>query len=365
MSEQFDIGVVGSGAAGIAAAVTAARAGYVTLLLDQNPAAGGTGGFSGLTTLCGLFDNNGNFLNGGFCREFAELLMREDGMSKPVKMGKLFVQLYRPNSFQKVAANFLAGEPLLSARWNTPLKNVVVRENRIHSINGIQVSAVIDCSGVAEVGRAAGQQLLATDDSTQAPSVIFSLENVECDLSSPLAIAQILSALARAGLPPISFMPSCDAGITSAKFAGSPAEVPALLKFLHHHVPGFERSRTSQTEFQIARRTGVMIAGRYLLTGADVLGARKFPDAIARNNWPMEQWSADGRQSLRYLSPGGHYEIPARSLQAARTENLFMAGKSLSADVQAVASARVMGCCLATGAAAGKLAAAWIKSTRT
>src|SRR5438876_436946 len=75
MSEQFDIAVVGSGAAGIAAAVCAARAGCSTLLLDKNISAGGIGGFSGLTTLCGLFDDTGNFLNNGFSREFAEALV--------------------------------------------------------------------------------------------------------------------------------------------------------------------------------------------------------------------------------------------------------------------------------------------------
>ena len=54
MSESYDIAVVGSGAAGLAAAVSAGRAGCRTLLLDRHPLAGGTGGFSGLTTLCGL-----------------------------------------------------------------------------------------------------------------------------------------------------------------------------------------------------------------------------------------------------------------------------------------------------------------------
>ena len=43
-------------------------------------------------------------------------------------------------------------------------------------------------------------------------------------------------------------------------------------------------------------------------------------------------------------------------------KNLFMAGKTISADVDAIASARVMGCCLATGAAAGNLAAAFVTS---
>jgi hypothetical protein len=39
-------------------------------------------------------------------------------------------------------------------------------------------------------------------------------------------------------------------------------------------------------------------------------------------------------------------------------KNLFMAGKTISADMDAIASARVMGCCLATGEAAAKLAVA-------
>jgi hypothetical protein len=108
-----------------------------------------------------------------------------------------------------------------------------------------------------------------------------------------------------------------------------------------------------------------MIVGRYVLTGDDVLAARKFPDAVAHGAWPVEQWSADGTARFRYLADGEHYEIPARSLQAAKTENLFMAGKTISADVDAIASARVMGCCLATGAAAGNLVARWLESVYT
>jgi hypothetical protein len=194
--------------------------------------------------------------------------------------------------------------------------------------------------------------------------VVFPLENVERDLSTPVAVAPVLLALAHAGLPPVSFMPCAEAGTVVAKFAGQPEGVPGLWKFLRGQVSGFERCRTLQTEFTLARRAGVMIVGRHLLTGDDVLSARKFPDAVASGCWPVEQWSANGRPRLRYLPPGECYGIPARSLQAARTENLFMAGKSLSADVDAVASARVMGCCLATGAAAGQLAADFVRSAR-
>ena len=107
-----------------------------------------------------------------------------------------------------------------------------------------------------------------------------------------------------------------------------------------------------------------MIVGQYVLTGDDVLMGRKFPDAVARCAWPIEQWNASGVARFKYLPAGTHYEIPARALRAALVENLFMAGKTISADVDAIASARVMGCCLATGAAAGVLAADYINLTR-
>ena len=95
MSNTGDIVVVGGGAAGIAAAVSAARSGRQTWLLDQRPAAGGTGGFSGLTTLCGLFDGEGKFLVDGFAREFAEAVTENE----PLRMGKVWVLLYaRKNS---------------------------------------------------------------------------------------------------------------------------------------------------------------------------------------------------------------------------------------------------------------------------
>lgn len=361
MSKPFDIAVIGSGAAGIAAAVSAARAGRMTLLLDKNLAGGGTGGFSGLTTLCGLYDDVGNFLNDGFAHEFAETISE----TAPVKMGRVWVLPYRPEKFREAAARFLSTAPKLQTRWDTPLANVVVENDRIVSLNGFNVGAVIDCSGSAEVAHAIGAECLATDETTQASVVIFPLHDVARKLLTPAAVAQVLLPLARAGFPPLNFQSNFEPNSVSVKFTGKPEQVPQLIEFLRAKVRGFESCSTSLKEFSITRRTGRMIVGKYVLTGVDVLAGKKFPDAVARCAWPVEQWNADGKTRLRYLPAGAHYEIPARSLRAAKIKNLFMAGKTISADVDAIASARVMGCCLATGAAAGVLAASCLKSPRT
>jgi hypothetical protein len=356
MSEKFDIAIVGSGAAGIAAAVCAARAGRTTLLLDKNNSAGGTGGFSGLTTLCGLFDDAGNFLNGGFTREFAEAIAE----TAPLQMGKVWVLPYRPEKFRTAAEKFFAAEPKLQTRWNAPLANVVVENARIISLNDFAVGAVIDCSGGAEVARKIGIECLATDETTQAAAVIFPLQNIAREMLTPAAAAQVLLPLARAGFPPLNFQSNLEPDSVTAKFTGQPEQVPPLIEFLRANVRGFENCSTPLKDFSVARRAGRMIVGEYILTGDDVLRGKKFPDAVAKCAWPVEQWNAGGKTRLRYLPPDAHCEIPARSLRAAKIKNLFMAGKTISADADAIASARVMGCCLATGAAAGVLAADYL-----
>jgi hypothetical protein len=356
MSEHFDIAVVGSGAAGIAAAVCAARAGCKTLLLDKNNSVGGTGGFSGLTTLCGLFDDEGNFLNEDFSREFTEAVAE----TAPLQMGKAWVLPYRPEKFRAAAERFFVAELKLQTRWNSPLENVVVENGQIVLLNDFNVGAVIDCSGSAEVARKIGVEFLETDETTQAAAVIFPLHHVAREMLTPAAAAQVLLPLARAGFPPVNFQSNLEPDSVTAKFTGQPEQIPSLIEFLRANIHGFENCSTPLKEFFVARRAGRMIVGEYILTGADVLAAKKFPDAVARCAWPVEQWNAGGISRLRYLPPGAHYEIPVRALRAAKIKNLFMAGKTISADADAIASARVMGCCLATGAAAGNLAAKYL-----
>jgi hypothetical protein len=359
MNDVFDIAVVGSGASGIAAAISAARKGCQTVLLDKHPSVGGTGGLSGLTTLCGLYDDDGNFLNDGFAREFAKAVAE----TAPVKMGRTWVLPYRPSKFCEAAADFLQSESV-QTHWNVPLATAAVENNQMVSLNSFHVGAVIDCSGTAEVARSIGIECLATDETTQAPAVIFSLQNVSRPMLTPASSAQVLLPLARAGFPPLNFQPDLEPHSLTVKFAGTPEQTPQIIDFLRNNIQGFEKCSSPSKHFFPAHRAGRMIIGQYVLSGAEVLAGTKFPDAVAKCAWPIEQWNAGGIARFRYLPPGTHYEIPARSLRSAKIKNLFMGGKIISADVDAIASARVMGCCLATGAAAGILAADYLSSLR-
>jgi len=100
------------------------------------------------------------------------------------------------------------------------------------------------------------------------------------------------------------------------------------------------------------------VIGRYQLTREDVISGRKFPDGVARAGWPIELWH-DGHlgATYEYLEDGQTYDIPLRSLQARDVDNLFVAGRCMSATHDALGSVRVIGTCLATGEAVGLAAA--------
>ena len=64
-------------------------------------------------------------------------------------------------------------------------------------------------------------------------------------------------------------------------------------------------------------------------------------------------------RSTEYVSlpPGGFYQVPLSSLRPQDLENLFVAGRCISADHDALASTRVMAPSMALGQAAGLAAA--------
>jgi len=100
------------------------------------------------------------------------------------------------------------------------------------------------------------------------------------------------------------------------------------------------------------------ILGDYQLTAEDVLGARKFDDAIARGSYPVDIHNPKGSGTvLKRLPPGEAYDIPLRALMPRHVQGLLVAGRCLSGTHEAHSSYRVMPIVMATGQAAGVCAA--------
>lgn len=391
----FDVAVVGAGAAGIAAAVAAARAGAKTVLIDPAPGPAGTAVESGLSSICGLYLSDGlerpEFVNDGLPREIAEALMREDGVAGPQVMGRVAVLPYRGDSFAKVAGRLIEAESGLVSMWGARLEAVVIEGSLVREMTlraegkaiSIEVGAAIDATGLGVLAGLAGESELESSASRLTPAIVFPLERVDLDVGSRAEMVRVGMRLARAvesgaleaGPTALSLNESLEPGIVTAKLnlgdlrqsfeAGGENEVEdwangrvrAVVDFLRGEVPGFENCSLPDRRFRISRREGRCIQGRYMLTGEDVLAARRFADAACRGCWPVEEWDGEGRLRYRFPPKGEAYDIPLDSLRSARLDNLYFAGKCMSADAAALASTRVIGCCLATGEAAGRHAA--------
>jgi hypothetical protein len=128
--------------------------------------------------------------------------------------------------------------------------------------------------------------------------------------------------------------------------------------FLRTHVPGFEDAYDAQSGATVGVRETRRIRGGYVLTGEDVLHARKFDDAIARGSYPIDIHSPEGKGTvLTRLPLREAYDIPLRCLLPRGVERVLVAGRCISGTHEAHSSYRVTPIAMATGHAAGVCAA--------
>jgi hypothetical protein len=135
-------------------------------------------------------------------------------------------------------------------------------------------------------------------------------------------------------------------------------QMAQVARFLRDYVPGFADSYVAQSGVQIGVRETRRVLGDYVLTGDDILAARKFPDVIARGTYPVDIHNPTGKGTvLRPVPAGDAYDIPLRCLVPRGIDHLLTAGRCISGTHEAHSSYRVTPTAMATGQAAGVCAA--------
>jgi hypothetical protein len=115
------------------------------------------------------------------------------------------------------------------------------------------------------------------------------------------------------------------------------------------------------------KRGSRRLLGDHILTQNDLLGKTPdFADAVAIGGWGMDDHPPGGfdKPELKpntFVTPPFPYNIPLRSLYSRNVENLFMAGRNISATHVAFTSTRVMATCSVIGQAVGAAAAFCVK----
>ena len=395
---SYDVAVVGGGAAGLAAAVSAARAGARTALVERYGFLGGMATAGMVSTVCGLYLTSSTGppepLNPGFADDVARRLAAMPGCSAPMRRGRTYVLPYTPFAFACLADELTASAAALDVYLHTFLTSIETGARRVAAVRiatwervlDLTARAVVDASGDAVLAHLAGAATATAPlAERQLPSLVFVLQHVDTEALGAGPRVALLRSLVTAeqegrlpkGAANLALGSSPQPGevICKLTLSGITEELPvgrdfltiaeqegrkrafAVTEFLKT-LPAFSRAFVSHAAPQVGVRESRRVVGRYELTREDVLSGRRFEDGVARASWPIELWE-EGRLGATYewLDDRKHYDVPLRCLEARDVDNLFVAGRCMSATHEALGSARVIGTCLAAGEAVGRAAA--------
>lgn len=424
LAGQTDVLVVGGGPAGIGAAIAAADAGADVILAERYGFLGGNATAAlvmplmsfhtqapapekkGATTLLPTDHGPGEPVIAGVLRRLLERLVSAGGAIAP-SLATGYVVPFDPEWFKLIALELLdqAGVNFLFHAFASgvlPGNEGVIFETKSGPL-AIRAKVIIDCTGDGDVAVQAGApyEIGRADGLAQPMTLMFRVTefqraafeayvrdnpkewrgvhglwalvrrateegNLDLPREDMLFFATPHQHEVSVNSTRVTRMLGTDVWDLSYAEWCSRRQMRQIEAFLRKYVPGFEESYVVQSGVQVGVRETRRILGEYRLDGNDVLGARRFDDAIARGAYPVDIHNPKGSGTvLKRLPPGEAYDIPLRCLLPRNTERLIVAGRCISGTHEAHSSYRVMPIVMATGQAAGVCAAIASKEGKT
>ena len=412
---ETDVLVVGSGPGGLAAALSSARAGVDTMLVERFGCLGGNLTVVGVESFA-WYRQKETIDSEGIGIEF-EQRAKTMGATSPEPQSKS--EAINADMF-KYVADVMVHESGVKLLLHSTVIDTIVEGNAIkgvivHNKSGrgaILAKRVIDASGDADLAFFSGAPYRKTPKEDMLPvTVVFSVNGVdkkrfmeyvkenpttykewgnnwnikkggkEDDLFSPYLEKPFDQAreqgIIPSGLKSIggSWSTVTDSGeatylnmihltnydgtdawdLTKAEIEGRYQALQAI-KALNHFAPGFEEAKLRNYGMTLGVRDTRKIIGRYELTEHDVTNQARFEDSIG-----IFPEFIDGYGILILPTTGRYYQIPFGILVPQKVENLLIAGRCVAGDKISHASVRSMMCCAVTGQGAGVAAALSVK----
>lgn len=387
---HYDVIVCGAGPGGVAAAITAARQGLRTLLVDCAGCLGGywTGGLMGIS-----LDMPGK---GGLPREILDTLLRQ-GQAQWVNTASYTYNIEAMKLLLERLTRAAGADVLLYAR----VTDVRMEGRRIAAIlvDGMTSQAFtadlfIDGTGHGTLGMLAGCAFEEGDGRggrqpaslealvTGVPPALWHSDvhnrqvkqllramllegGVDCSYPNPLLFR--LSPGGDVHKLAINHQYNVaaedDRAMTQATLDAR-EEISRAVAALRRR-PGWEHFALVQTAEQLSLRDNRRIRGLARVTAQDALAGRSFADAVSPVHFCLDvhQLTADyvpgEEQGMRFRP----FTIPMGSLIAADADNLLLTGRCISGDFLAHSAYRTTCTACALGEAAG-LAAALLRGQR-
>ncbi len=353
--QETDVLVVGGGPAGFAAAVSAARAGVKTTIVERYGYFGGlwTGGIVLI-----VLDTHINVK--ADCTQVmrgigGELLERHWNI--PGIIAYRAGAKYNPTTDPEATKYFMdemiaeAGATVLLHSWAT---DVVMDGNAVRGVvfeskagrQAILAKVVVDATGDGDIFAAGGAEF---EQWLHAIGMVHRRGNVDrADLSK----LKMKSLGAMEPLPSVNWV-----NLRGPMSDGLNVKELTRLELEHRRsiwqttqklrgTPGGENVFLLQTAPQLGVRVTRMLAGTHKLTGDEVRAGKKFPDIVG-------------------IGGGGRgWPIPYGTLLPKKLDGLLAAGRCISTDEKLIENMRLIAPCLTTGHAAGAAAAVAVQSKR-
>lgn len=391
-TKNYDVLVIGGGAAGMCAAVAAARNGAKVGLLQDRPVLGGNASSEIRVHLNGV-----NHLKDG-------LPERETGIIEEILLHNRFQN--PQESFpvwDHVLYDFITREPNIELYLNTSATKAEMEGEKIIGVHAWQMTTeleytfhaklFIDCSGDGLVAATAG----ALYRTGREASSEFNEKYAPKQADGWQMGSTVLLGSKNMGRPmpfePPSFTIPYKPREPSLKRKlipfvegfwwvelGSEDDIIAEFEQTKHKLMGYaygvwdyvkNSGKYPQAEnFALdwvcslpGKRESRRFIGDYILCEPDMLNYRDFPDAVAYGGWSLDEHNPGGIENLDQPASYFHdhftqpYQIPFRCLYSKNVPNLLFAGRNISQTHIALSSSRIMATCALEGQAVGTAAA--------
>lgn len=387
----YDIVVIGGGPSGVPAAVQAARLGARTLLVEKNAGLGGTTTYANIA-FPGLFHAWGKQVIAGIgwdlvCRAVElsgeELPDFSDDDVRPhwQRQVRLNAPLYGALLMEEVHSRGIdlrLHTMPASARWTGEAWELQLCGK--DGLGPVTARRLVDCSGDADAIGLAGlprrrnpDRQPGTIDIRLSGYDVASLDPDELDRRYTRAVgsgALHPADLGSRGRPLLPFLDkrgenaihltgiegATSEGRTAAELAGG-AAILRIYRFLRT-LPGLDGVRLDFRAAEVGVRESLTIDARRNVTGEDYLSGIVRPDAVCHSFYPIDIHRPDGDGiDKTYLRRGVVPSVPRDAMIPAGNPYAVVAGRCIGSDQAANSALRVQATAMATGQAAGALAA--------
>lgn len=401
---SFDVVVVGGGVAGSCAAMSSARHGAKTVLIQDRPVLGGNTSDEVRVWVQGAAGGRLNNAREGALVEEMLLLAKAEGSES-----KALAKMVRDMPNLTVCLRTRAQR----ARCGTP--GHIDAVEAVHVVTGersvFSGKLFIDCTGDGVIGASAGaiyrvgregkdefKESIAPDKpdrKTLGSSLLWDLENTRkpTPFVAPKWALEFPSCKDLphrghqppvkghwwieygGGTPPPDLRDIVDDPNQLNTITDAEEIRDYLLRALYgvwDHIknrcdrkPMATNHRLTWVGHVAGKRESRRLIGDYIMVENDILSARVFPDQVAYGGWsidlhPPQGIHDPGEPALHHFFDKP-YSIPLRSLYSKNIDNLMMAGRDVSVSHVALGTVRVMGTCGLMGQGVGTAAALCIK----